>query len=171
MDPFRRRPPDGSHRWELHHICLNRSCVNPDHIQLVTHREHARISDAIGIRAAIRFPSKPPNSFAPHPAGIVQIRPGACLSGRPHGSQVLHQAAQSRTLPLDQLASDSFLQRCGVPELQAPASRSLSPQPRANKQACAIRRLEASFQCHADDYRGVERVVRPLPHRVHWIGG
>jgi len=45
--------PDGSHRWELHHTCLNRSCVNPDHIQLVTHREHTDIHN--GIRAAIRF--------------------------------------------------------------------------------------------------------------------
>jgi hypothetical protein len=45
--------PDGSHRWELHHTCLNRSCVNPAHIQLVTHREHTDIHN--GIRAAIRF--------------------------------------------------------------------------------------------------------------------
>lgn len=35
--------PDGSHRWELHHACGNRSCVNPDHIRLVTHREHTQI--------------------------------------------------------------------------------------------------------------------------------
>ena len=34
--------PDGSHRWELHHTCSNRLCVNPQHIELVTHREHTR---------------------------------------------------------------------------------------------------------------------------------
>ena len=32
--------PDGSHRWELHHSCTNNKCINPSHIDLVTHREH-----------------------------------------------------------------------------------------------------------------------------------
>jgi len=45
--------PDGSHRWELHHSCQNRSCVNPQHIELVTHREHVREHNAI--RATIRL--------------------------------------------------------------------------------------------------------------------
>ena len=45
--------PDGSHRWELHHSCMNSNCVNPDHIQLVTHREHVELHNEI--RAAIRL--------------------------------------------------------------------------------------------------------------------
>jgi HNH endonuclease len=35
--------PDGSHRWELHHECENKGCINPAHISLVTHREHMTI--------------------------------------------------------------------------------------------------------------------------------
>ena|ERR1035438_6093540 len=45
--------PDGSRRWELHHSCMNRSCVNPDHIRLVTHREHVELHNEL--RAAIRL--------------------------------------------------------------------------------------------------------------------
>jgi hypothetical protein len=39
-------PPDGSWRWELHHRCFNRRCVNPNHIQLVTHKQHVEIHRA-----------------------------------------------------------------------------------------------------------------------------
>ena len=43
--------PDGSRRWELHHKCAGigstvggtNRCVNPDHIMLVTSREHAAL--------------------------------------------------------------------------------------------------------------------------------
>lgn len=38
--------PDGSHRWELHHTCENKHCVNPDHLILVTHREHMALHKA-----------------------------------------------------------------------------------------------------------------------------
>lgn len=33
------KAPDGS-RWELHHTCKNKICVNPDHLELVSSREH-----------------------------------------------------------------------------------------------------------------------------------
>ena len=39
-------PPDGSWRWEHHHRCFNKNCVNPDHIQLVTQKEHMAIHRA-----------------------------------------------------------------------------------------------------------------------------
>jgi HNH endonuclease len=35
--------PDGSHRWELHHICKNRVCVNPSHIIWVTSKQHVAL--------------------------------------------------------------------------------------------------------------------------------
>lgn len=44
--------PDGSWRWELHHRCFNRQCVNPDHIQLVTHNQHVALHNIR--RAAIK---------------------------------------------------------------------------------------------------------------------
>jgi hypothetical protein len=31
--------PDGS-RWEVHHICHRRTCVNPNHVQWMSHRDH-----------------------------------------------------------------------------------------------------------------------------------
>ncbi|MDE1161911.1 MAG: HNH endonuclease signature motif containing protein [Acidobacteriaceae bacterium] len=39
--------PDGSFRWELHHVCQNKRCINQTHIQLVTQREHAVLHKAI----------------------------------------------------------------------------------------------------------------------------
>jgi hypothetical protein len=34
---------DGSDRWEHHHLCENKRCVNGNHVELVTRREHAKI--------------------------------------------------------------------------------------------------------------------------------
>ena len=48
------RPPDGSSRWELHHICFNRLCIRPDHLELLTQREHAKKHR----RTAPKFPLK-----------------------------------------------------------------------------------------------------------------
>ncbi len=45
--------PDGSWRWELHHRCFNKDCVNPSHIQLVTQKQHVAIHNAR--RAAMRL--------------------------------------------------------------------------------------------------------------------
>jgi hypothetical protein len=39
-------PPDGSDRWEHHHLCENKNCVNGMHVELVTRREHAVIHKA-----------------------------------------------------------------------------------------------------------------------------
>jgi hypothetical protein len=35
--------PDGSHRWELHHVCKNRVCLNSDHMVWVTSRQHVAL--------------------------------------------------------------------------------------------------------------------------------
>ena len=43
--------PDGS-RWECHHICHNRRCVFIEHLQLLSHKEHA----ALHRRTSPRFP-------------------------------------------------------------------------------------------------------------------
>ena len=45
--------PDGSWRWELHHRCFNKDCVNPSHIKLVTQKLHVAIHN--GRRAAERL--------------------------------------------------------------------------------------------------------------------
>ena len=35
--------PDGSHRYELHHRCENKACINAHHVQLLTSRQHQEI--------------------------------------------------------------------------------------------------------------------------------
>lgn len=39
--------PDGSSRWELHHLCENKQCVNAAHVQLLTQRQHATLHKAL----------------------------------------------------------------------------------------------------------------------------
>ena len=46
-------PPDGSSRWEIHHRCMNNRCVNPDHLELLTRREHTARHNKV--RADIRL--------------------------------------------------------------------------------------------------------------------
>jgi hypothetical protein len=46
-------PPDGSYRWEIHHVCFDRRCVNPEHLQLVTQKQHVAIHNAR--RAAMKL--------------------------------------------------------------------------------------------------------------------
>jgi hypothetical protein len=35
-------PPDGSARWEIHHRCETRACVNLEHLEVITAGEHQR---------------------------------------------------------------------------------------------------------------------------------
>ncbi len=35
---------------ELHHACRNKACVNPQHLQVVGHREHLLLDDTIAAR-------------------------------------------------------------------------------------------------------------------------
>ena len=55
--------PDGHH---LHHVCEHPWCVNPHHLQIVTHAEHMRITfenlKARGWKKARTKPPKPPKT-------------------------------------------------------------------------------------------------------------
>jgi hypothetical protein len=43
--------PDG---MEIDHLCRNRACVNPEHMELVTHRENVLRGDTIAARHAAK---------------------------------------------------------------------------------------------------------------------
>lgn len=45
--------PDGSWRWEIHHLCFNRHCVNPKHLKLLTQKQHVAAHNTR--RAAMRL--------------------------------------------------------------------------------------------------------------------
>lgn len=40
---------------EIDHVCRNRSCVNPDHLRAVPHRENMRVSDTVMGRNAAKL--------------------------------------------------------------------------------------------------------------------
>jgi len=42
---YRGAIPDG---YQVHHLCNNRSCVNPAHLEIVTPKEHARVDGRTG---------------------------------------------------------------------------------------------------------------------------
>jgi hypothetical protein len=73
--------PDGSHRWELHHKCAGvgstqggtNRCVNPDHIMLVTSKEHRAIHKAMRaeLKAAKATKKTPKKSKAPKKSDVV----------------------------------------------------------------------------------------------------
>jgi hypothetical protein len=67
--------PDGSDRWELHHRCFEKTCINPNHVVLLSRKAHAREHRLIRsvLKAAkkskvISFPVKPVAPPAPAPA-------------------------------------------------------------------------------------------------------
>jgi hypothetical protein len=67
-------PADGSSRWEVHHACGERSCINPQHMALVSKRQHATIHASLRAekRAAREtrntLPLKMPPTSLPAPA-------------------------------------------------------------------------------------------------------
>lgn len=58
---------------EVHHECNNRSCVNPVHLEAVTHYENCR-----------RRPAAPPKQYCPvgHDTFVVGRYKGACVECR-----------------------------------------------------------------------------------------
>jgi hypothetical protein len=47
-------PPDGSNRWEVHHKCRNTKCINAEHLEWVTRRQHCAIHKALRHANAMR---------------------------------------------------------------------------------------------------------------------
>lgn len=69
---------------ELHHKCENRACINPEHLEPLTHTEHARISSytkltqekADCIRRSSERTGMLAKQFGVSPATICDIRKG-----------------------------------------------------------------------------------------------
>lgn len=60
--------PDGS---ELDHLCSNRACVNPGHLEPVTRAENVRRAGAKGVYAATSFNGAKTHCFLGHPFDAV----------------------------------------------------------------------------------------------------
>jgi hypothetical protein len=72
-------PQDGGYRWESHHSCRTKKCVNPVHLTWVSNREHSdlhageRASRALARRqakkkaaASVHFDAVPVHQALPH---------------------------------------------------------------------------------------------------------
>lgn len=66
-------PPDGSYRWEFHHVCQNKRCVNAAHVRLVSQRQHAAIhADLRRRRSQDQRPRRPVAPTTPaSPAAVA----------------------------------------------------------------------------------------------------
>ncbi|MFN2485673.1 MAG: HNH endonuclease signature motif containing protein [Acidimicrobiia bacterium] len=75
--------PDG---LELDHLCFNKSCINPWHLEAVTHAENVRRSDvALGIRSAATHCAQgheytPENTIPRHRNGAIHRRCRQCTN-------------------------------------------------------------------------------------------
>jgi hypothetical protein len=106
-------PADGSYRWEAHHSCRFKACINPEHLTWVTNREHSWRTAISGTRAqAGKEETEESSSICPHRrccCSSWRYRMTICRCGAPPGT-----ARSTRLMPEVIESDDSSLR--GLPK-------------------------------------------------------